>query len=868
MNSMFSRSRFLAAALALGALAGCNAVEDVRSEPFIELPSATVVLKGTVTGLGSRRQLGLINNGDVADGLGVIGPVPLPTTVGNLPVGFTFGARAVRDANGNPVPYNIQITDQPYGKTCSFRAGSQHSGILSTQSPPDILIDCVPSGVTLYDMTVNLNPAFANAPGATVRLTTEDGVFVKVVDAADRAAGTVTFAKKLFNAGGPGAPVPSPVFTWTVSASTTVGGVTTKCPITNPSNSPATANPTGNISTPIVGACTFTISGAAHYSRPAGVVADPPLGAGLTLELRNMKGVKMGTATVPAGSFPAGGIPFTFNNLDTPTPTTAFTSNPDADFQVVVTNHPAGQTCIVPDGGYVSLQSLVLGNPTNVTAVGLVAAGTVPTAGAATATNAPVAGTRLILACRNRPALADTLNGVYRLTSTTVTILTTTNTPSATPAVTQSTSVVTSKWLPFDLTVQNNASSNIMTFFDDGTFTYGLHHSVASVEHGFYEYSATLRADNTIAPPSTTPAGRLRFTIHTDTHFNTVFRTAFNINDNTGFGGTNNDNTDSPGVSALPGALTYTTAPNAPAPFRHSNMGAVVKTAASGATPAKITGTAGPYGGNAATNSTAAFTFSGPIGFPATPAPPTGTATSTTASIVSQVSLEFTEVPQITGQMTGGWISQDHRRSYAWDKFTTYGFQVGVNGLVNLTSACFVTEDLEGPSGIFQRRDARSRCVPINRPRTLPTEQVYTSAVESQDDGWLLTTHASSTTVGAPAAAVGPPSANVVPGLMQTGGLNTRFPNYEYRLPGGNSVLDGRYSSPVYYHVAPAATFFATADAARFGGDGTSRFPAGTFPAPAAAFTTWCTSEILGIRATQNGVPFREPVYLCRQRAQ
>ncbi|MEO6080163.1 MAG: hypothetical protein ABIQ86_10340 [Steroidobacteraceae bacterium] len=914
MNSMFSRSGF-AAAFALAALAGCNAVEDVRTDPFIDLPTPTVVLYGKVAGLGSVRQLVLTNN-NPADYLDVYAPVPTPPTAGaapvNTPVLFSFGTRAVRDAQGNPVPYNIQITRQPYGKICSFRAGTPHSGTLSTASPPpEMLIDCIQDvTVPTYDLTVDLDSSFANSQGAKVRLTTEEGIYDQLVTAANISSLKMTFVGKLFNGGGAGAG--SPLFKWTISASTAVGGIENRCPLSNPTNrlvGTVEQNPTANIgglgvppsaaagSAPWVRACTFTIGGAVHYSRPAGVAADPALGAGLTLELRRQRsegGAEFvrGTATVPAGAFPVptassnGGIAFTFNNTDTALGT-AFTSNADADFQVVVTNQPAGQTCIIPDGGYVSLRALVQLNPTSITGIGVLASTVSPavgtTNGIAAAANQPVAGTRLILHCRNRPSAANALNGIYRLTKTVATFLTNVNTgTAASPASTLATKVVTSKWVPFDLTVQNTASNNVITFFDDGTFLYGSHHNDAltahgvQVEHGFYDYSATLAA-NDAAVTSTNPAGRLRFTLHTDTHPNTTFPApntvfplgsttaatcsqGFNSDENNGFNSSNSCGTDTPGISALPGALVYTTVPNAALPVRHSNLGNVMKTAAAGATPARITGTAGPYGGTAASNSSATFTFAGAItAYPPTPAAPTGTGNSTTAGITSQVDWELTEVPSIDNELTGGFISQDHRRFFTWDKTTTYGNHIGVNGLTNLAIACFVTEDFEAPTGTWQRRDARTFCTPINRPRLLPEAQTITLAVEAQDDAWLLLTHAFTPTAAMPASGGGTATANVAPGFMQTAALNNRFPNFEYRLPGANSVLDGRYPSPVYYYIAPAASFSSRVATTAL---------AAHFPAPASPFITWCTGDILGLRPTQNSIPFRLPVYLCRQRAQ
>jgi hypothetical protein len=877
MNSMFSHSRILAAAVSLAALAGCNAVEDVRSDPFIDSPPATVVLQGSVTGLGSKRSLVLTNNGQSTDSVSVVTPTPENAYVNDtFSMPFSFGPRAVRDANGNPVPYNVQIGAQPYGKVCAFRAGTQNSGVLSIESPPDIAIDCVPNpAVPRYNLDVFLDPAFANAPGATVLLRTEDAIYEQSVTAADITAGKMTFVGKIFTGPvAPGAP-----FAWSVSASTTVGGTANRCPVLRPTGSNPTAHITLAAAAPRVQACSFTISGAVYYSRPAGVTADPALGSGLTLELRDLNAVRKGTASVSGGTFPVAtattdsGITFTFNNTETPA-TTSFTSNPDADFQVVVATHPEGQTCVVPDGGFVSLKSLLpatstIGlNPTSVTRYGVKANGGIASTAGDTSTtpalavnpsttpviagNLPVAGTRLVVFCRNKPLSADQLHGVYRLTKTVASqLVTNTKTRTAAGITTVRTTPppVTSPWVPFDFTVQNTASSNIITFFNDGTFLYGTHHQTNQVEHGFYEYSATLKADNGAA----TPPGRLRFTVHTDTFPNTTFPGGFSSAEQAPAA---NGNTATPGISALPGALGLTGAVvTAPLPTRHANLGNVVKTAASGSTSARITGTAGPYNGTVS-STTGAFTFTPiPDGIPADPAAPVAPATQTvtTTTVAKQVDWELTEVASATGEMTGGWMSQDRLRFWTWDKASTYGFQVGVNGLPNLQSSCFVMENAVSPTGTYQRRSAQTLCFPINRPRD---GQNYNGTTDARDAAWLGVTHVVAAAGAAPAGAGSPtPLQAVVAGEYSTAGLFSRFPQYESRIPGGQTALDGRSPSPIIYHIGPAASFFSAA-------------PAEYFPQPSAAFTTWCTTEILGIRATLNGLPFRNPVYLCRTRAQ
>jgi hypothetical protein len=842
-------------------LAGCNAVEDVREEPTIALPIPTVVLQGVVTGLGSERSLGLKNNGSLSDAISVQAPTPLEvsTTGGIQPVAFSFGSRAVRDAAGNPVPYNVELNGVPYGKVCAFRAGSVHSGVLSVDSPPNILIDCTPSpSVPTYDVVVNLSSAFANSPGATVRLTTEEAIYEQAVTPANIASGTLTFSKKVFNVVSTAIPAPPP-FVWTVSASTALGGTVNRCPVDRPSGTNPAANVAG-ATAPTVRACTFTINGAVYYSRPAGVGADPALGSGLTLELQDINGAKRGSATVAAGAFPnpsaGAGIPVSFVNTDS-TPTNSFTANATADFQVVVTSQPAGQTCIVPDGGFVSLRTLVQLNPVNITALGTRSDNTPMTAGPAlwpttsATTLPPIPGTRLVIFCRNKPAPADRLNGVYRLTKTTATVA------SAAGVVT----TPTVRWQPFDLSVQNTATAAILTFFDDGTFLFGSHHFSNSVEHGFYDYSATLPADTRPG----TPPGRLRFSLHTDTWANTVFPIFFSSAEQAAPGPGAISISTSPGISAMPGALTFPTqasstaavptgTPFAPLLTRHSNLGNVVKTAASGSTPARIVGTAGPYGGTAPNIDATTFTHPGPI---------------TANGVARQVEYEFSEVSSINGQFTGGFISQDHRRFFVWDKASDYAFATGVNGLTNLQSVCIVTEDAESPSGTHQRRSANSFCFVINRPRD---GQFYNGTTDSRDVAWLTTTHwvspvATLTPPATQPANSGPPggaatgtvaTGNVVVGEYGTGALGSRFPTYESRFPGGGPGSEpGRAPSPSIYHVAPAASFFANAQP--------EYFP--TPPNPTTYFS-WCNSDVLGLRLTLNGIAIRNPVYLCRQRAQ
>jgi hypothetical protein len=68
---------------------------------------------------------------------------------------------------------------------------------------------------------------------------------------------------------------------------------------------------------------------------------------------------------------------------------------------------------------------------------------------------------------------------------------------------------------------------------------------------------------------------------------------------------------------------------------------------------------------------------------------------------------------------------------------------------------------------------------------------------------------------------------------------------------GGGSTA--RSPSPVHFVIAPAATFAAVANSS-------------IFPASSIGITTWCSTEILGLRSTENGAltDGLKPVYYCR----
>jgi hypothetical protein len=143
-----------------------------------------------------------------------------------------------------------------------------------------------------------------------------------------------------------------------------------------------------------------------------------------------------------------------------------------------------------------------------------------------------------------------------------------------------------------------------------------------------------------------------------------------------------------------------------------------------------------------------------------------------------------------------------------------------------MNDACFTMEDLHASGGIYTRRGSGTGCYPFARP------------APGQVPGYTLGTGESTDLT-----VFGPATTAIIPQL----------PDYTGRIPGGNFAPGTTSPSPVYFQVAPAATFFTVADPAYF-------------PSSPTLPPNWCTTEILGLRTTNNGFPINPPVYFCRTR--
>jgi hypothetical protein len=790
---------------ALALLAGCDAVKDVRSEPATELPRQRVTLTGTINGLGGGRAITLRYHPSAAP-TSFIGADPAVPTDEPEPIPFSFGALE------EGTPYSVEITSQPYGKQCQLSSGQ--SGTLAMGQAAHVVIDCVPN-IPRHDLVVTIPPTpevFSGLPGAKITLYTGEQMREATVTPGQT---QVTFPDSMWSAAGQPA-----AFTYTVSASfIDPDGRESRCRVTNATGS----NPTSDVTNVIVGlsantterACQFTMRGSVEYNAPPGGIAETgALPGGLLLEVRDTQGnVRASHEVSEYGIFTVGGE----------ANPTLFSSNVSAVYDVVVARQPEGRACVVGDGGAVSFYRSGTFNPSNVE----------PLAQPGAAPNTRAWGTRLNIFCRALPAAERVLAGTYRLTSSTWTPAATASVPNPVP--------ITARYDNYDWTVQNVGSSNMLTFFDNGTFLYGSHgyqsgslpdFTAASlytvqVEHGFYDYDPV--------------TGTLQFTLITDTNPSIVYPTSFGAISNVVW---NAARTGTPGLSAAPGAI---------------ETGVPVVGGGIGLWTAVM---------NNVQKSTITFGHG---------RNPTQQLSRITGRFGSSPSLdwELTEPQSLPGEMTGTWVSKDYRRFWVWDYLTYYGTHVGVaNGAPSMNDACFTMASVEASHGIYTRRGTSTGCYPYNRPAR-GTAYLFGFS-EAADFHLTDTTVSTNTFVGV--ASLGtrsPPAGQMFPDYLSGSRLVPQFgtaalavlPGFVGRIPGGQSAADGRSPSPVLYLIAPAANFAAEVASRQFTdiGEPASRYfdnldEVGPFD--------WCPTEVLGIRASLHGNPIDFPVYFCRTRAQ
>jgi hypothetical protein len=433
-DSMFPasvHSKFLAAALCVAALAGCDSIKDVRDEPFTPIPATSTVLQGKLTGLGNARPVYLDSGIDAAGHerersyFGSVSLAEVPFSFGAVPEG---------------IPYNVTVRIQPYGKVCTVANPSGITGQVAEASFPAVTCADDPA-VPRFSIGGTVAVAVSNLPAARAILTTEDGVETLPLNPGQT---TFQFARRALS---PPSTQP-PAYSWTVTAAYTSGGVDYNCRVAGGTGT----NPTANVTTVSIQACSFEVTANVQYSAPPGGTVQPIGAGGVTLALR-----KLGTAE-PPNVAPVTISAFSATNVVLWPALPSFTG---AAFDLVVTGQPAGQACIVRMlNGTTSLGSVLwLSNP------------------AAAANFTPTGAS---VRCRNQPAVQNRLTGTYQR------IVENTATPTA----------ITNR--------------EFMTFFDDGTFLFLQHGNTTGatgVEHGFYAYNAAANTlDFTVFTDTSVPA--------------------------------------------------------------------------------------------------------------------------------------------------------------------------------------------------------------------------------------------------------------------------------------------------------------------------------------------------------------------------
>lgn len=751
MNSLFSCSKLAAMAACGSLLMACNSVKDVRDDPFAALPEVQSVLAGSIMGLGSARAVALSYDG--AENCAAPNPVNpaefLPTDckffglAGAEESHFSFGSLDTGTA------YTITVKDQPYGKICTV---ANASGTVGAAAAAPVVNCADDPAVPRHDLTVNISAAMQALPNLTLKLQTEEDILS--MDATGQTS--VVFPGVLFDSG---SNLPLFAYQLTATTDTTAGGQTTTnyCTFVQSASfseggrninatgsafappTDATIVPTGPV-TVTTNTCEFTVTVAVNYNGSPALTM--PAG-GMTLALRNhFTGVDEETLQVDAftspgsGPFPVPGLVSFANPLR---------ANARSIYELVVTNQPDGMHCVVAG-------STTIVSDTASTTAGINTAVTASTGSAVLLLDPSLSDWWAYLyrqvRCRAVPAPENRLTGTYQMDARVG------NQPNTDPP------------RPY------GRPREFLTFFDDGTFLFGINTNTAStsanspnstfpaggairnnwaagagVAHGFYAYNSA--------------AGTITFTVFTTTVTNP-----------------STTSTNGRGLTGMPG---YTQA-----------------------------STYGP--GFIRTLYTGTITATGVV----KTAPPDSTLTMTFTSGSNTRLWTMTEPASIDGEITGTWVTADHRRAFAYDEGYTYSFHMGVNGMGNLQDVCLLPTDGSTSSAGQITRHSGSATT---------TGFVYTCTLGVINPG---TAFVFSRNVDLPHYA----ARNSAPNFLGIGPTAPRIaPGFNGRFPGTAAQLDNRPQSPVDFMVTAGAP------------------------------------DTLVVQETLNGTPINQPITFHRERA-
>lgn len=383
----------------------------------------------------------------------------------------------------------------------------------------------------------------------------------------------------------------------------------------------------------------------------------------------------------------------------------------NAVYELTVLSQPEGQFCIVEGGGMAALVSS--------------------------------ASAAVEVYCRDLPAEANRLTGTFRVV----------HTPAA-PTEENPRPLATAP------------ARHFMTFMENGTFIYGVHHTSTSagVEHGFYDHDPV--------------AGTLEFTVHTDSSGRPqpfVCRFDFIA-----------------GTSNCPAELSF---------FPTTSIGAGANNGLTGISgypvPAVFGAGFADYGPPAKSVSVLA---TGVTKLPAVRAEdptPDLPGDAYLPAVGRQLLLTFgtetwTLVEPIArdwglaatdeegyywkpGNSSGAWVSADSKRVWVYDSGTTFGWHAGVNGAPNLQDMCFGVEQAGGALGY---------------------DTFYSRRISIPGDAFSSSCHPFSPLgQGAGNGIIDVPNANSSPALV---------PGFDGRFPGA-STSTVVPASPAYFRVVNGA---------------------------------------------------------------
>jgi hypothetical protein len=535
-------------------------------------------------------------------------------------------------------PYNITVKSQPFGKICAVSNGS---GTAGAAGAAPITVDCVNDpAVERYPLTVDTSVG-AGLPNFKVTLSTEDGV--REMDATG--LNTVTFEDAIFNS-----QLSLPVFGYKVSATTdeTIGGTTTT------HNCAFTRKTGGGFPPPQV----FSIGGRNVDANDQSVLPTGPATVAVnSCEFTVTANVQYNGT--PTQSMPTGGMQLALRNnltgvdeqlldvssygttnLSFPTPVR---SNAKAIYELVVSRQPAGHHCVV--SGTVSFFSMIVNTVSGSSL-------TVPTGSAVLLIDPDNpqwwAFTGRNVRCRAIPAPANQLTGTYQVDRPLQAVDSTSTAAPARPRL-------------------------FLTFFADGTFLNAVNHTRISTCSDLAMFPPS--------PPTTACDGP-------EDLGRVVSISLFNSNLNTSGGVVHGFYAYDPVAHTI--AFTAFTASN----INPSNFGLNGMPGYTTAGPPTA-----PVGAVTATNvvktpppaSTLKLRFSGnrpgqSLGSPA--------GSTTQAEVWS-----MTEPDSRPGELTGTWVSTDHRRMFAYNDNEIFGIHIGVNGLPNLQDTCYILDESSTPAG-------------------------------------------------------------------------------------------------------------------------------------------------------------------------